>query len=72
MARQKEKIARLCQLQFSPTKVISVAYIYIYNFKVSKGKLYPANTSCVFCSLLVFTARHDMELGTKHLPLRLN
>lgn len=71
----KKQIARLVQLQFTPTKVTSVAYIIII-LKCQRAnngnKLHPANTSCVFYSLLVFAFRHDMELGTKNLPLLFN
>jgi branched-subunit amino acid transport protein AzlD len=31
----------------------------------NSNKLHTANRSCVFCSLLVVTCRHDMQLGTK-------
>lgn len=54
----KKQIARLDQLQFTPTKVISVAYIVIIlkcQTANNGNKLHPANTSCVFYSLLGFT-----------------
>jgi hypothetical protein len=70
----KKQIARLGQLQFTLTKVISVAYIIItiIMYADNDKKFHPANTTCVFYSLLDFTFRHDMELGTKNLPLLFN